>query len=308
MSNQHPSLLERAIGDAGDLLVVLASDRTVCEFNPAFAKSVGRVAKGVDFVQLIVEHARASISTELVRAAGGEEITIDVPHLRPDGSPIVVEYRVFPVEGGLVAALGRVRGNRPVEPSTLQRVQAELRAKSRMLDEIQLELTQVPFIDPVTGVWNRLQVLERLTTEWSRAERYGTPIACVLVQVEDMRVIRATDGSELANQMLKAVARRVKATCRDHDIVGRYNDDSFVIIGVQSDFQGVRSLCSRLREAIVDTPLSLNLREIHVSVRIGAATHKSEGVEILEDLFRVAEDALEAAVGIGDRISVIHEV
>ncbi len=307
MSNHDPSLLERAIGDAGDLLVVLASDRSVCEFNPAFEKCVGGASKGVDFVELILEHARASISADLVRAAGGEEITIDVPHRSADGSPIVVEYRFFPVEGGLVAALGRVRGDRPVERSTLQRVQAELRAKSRMLDEIQLELTQVPFIDPVTGVWNRLQVLERLTTEWSRAERYGTPIACVLVQVEDLRVIRTTDGNELTDQMLKAVARRVKSTCRDHDIVGRYNDDTFVIIGVQSDFKGVRSLCDRLRVAIVDTPLALSPREINVSVRIGAATHKSEGVEILEDLFRVAEEALAEAEGVSNHISVVHE-
>ena len=55
-----------------------------------------------------------------------------------------------------------------------------------MLDEIQMELTQVPFIDPVTGVWNRLQVIERLTGEWSRSERWGSPLACLMIDVEGL--------------------------------------------------------------------------------------------------------------------------
>jgi diguanylate cyclase (GGDEF)-like protein len=255
-------------------------------------------------MDLVEPGGRDRVLTELVKAAGGEEILLRVPHPGAD-APLVVEYRFFPVEGGVVAGIGRVMAAEDVD--ALGRAQAELREKARILDEIQLELTQVPFIDPVTGVWNRLQVIERLTGEWSRSERYGTPIACLMVEAEGLQDIRRRDGVALGDEVLKAVARRIKSVVRDHDVLGRYGGDRFVVVAIHSDADGAGALGRRIEQATSREPVNVGGRAISVPVRIGGATNRSEGVEILEDLFSVAASALDDARARAVPIAVVDE-
>jgi diguanylate cyclase (GGDEF)-like protein len=219
-------------------------------------------------------------------------VLVEVPHPQDDGRDVVVEYRFFPLEGGTVGAIGRRRAPDEALQDQLGRAKAELQQKSRMLDEIQMELTQVPFTDPVTGVWNRLQVIERLTMEWSRTERWGSPLACMLVEVDRIGDLRRRLGDGTADELLRVVARRLKSVVRDHDIVGRYGGATFVVIAVHCDAEGAKLLARRMAEGVRQEPAVVGGRSIPVGLRIGASTNRSGDVEILEDLFSVAERAL----------------
>jgi len=300
-------LSQRVLDGTSELVVVLGANRCVESMNPAFERQVQGARRGVDFMDLVPPAMHERVLTDLVRAAAGQEVSVTVPHVGPRGEVREYDYAFFPVEGANVAGLGRPRPEEADARAELSRTRAELRAKDRMLDEIQLELTQVPFIDPVTGVWNRLQVFERLTAEWSRCERYQSPLALLLVDVEDLGRVRARDGRALADELLKATARRIKATVRDHDIVGRYGGDRFVIVAVHSDFEGTLSLCRRIHLALENEPVSLEGRVHDVRLCIGGATSRSQGVEILEDLFQVAEGALEDARRAQERVRVATE-
>lgn len=303
------TLLETFFRDAPELLVLLSSNRRVRTANPAFRANVRGGRDGTDFMDLVAEDARDRVLSGLVRAAAGGEVVLEVPHPARGEERQLVEYRFFPVEGGMVAGIGRARQREEeVGPEeALGRAEAELKEKSRILDEIQLELTQVPFIDPVTGVWNRLQVIERLTGEWSRSERYGSPIACLLVDIEGLEEIRRREGAALGDDILKSIARRIKVLVRDHDIVGRYGGDRFVVLAVHADSEGARSLASRIEKSVLAEPFAVGGRTIRVNVRIGGATNRSEGVEILEDLFAVAGSALEDARSRSVTVSVVDE-
>lgn len=299
--------IDNLFRDSADLFVLLGTDRKVKTANPAFRQEIRGARAGVDFLDLVDPAGRDRFATALARAAGGATVLVEIDHEASTGGRRRVEYRFFPVEGGLTAGVGRVRGIEPAIADRLDRVSEELREKTRILDHIQIELTQVPFIDPVTGVWNRLQVVERLTGEWSRSERFGSPITCLLVEVEDMGDIRATHGQFVADEVLKAVARRIKRTVRDHDVVGRYGGDRFVVVAV-TDGDGARSLGARLRDAISGEPVAVNEKRVPVTMRVGGATNRSEGVEIMEDIFSVAESALEESRKKDDRVAVAEEV
>jgi diguanylate cyclase (GGDEF)-like protein len=301
-----PQVLETVFRDASDLLVVLQGNRRVRAANPAFRALVRGGRDGADFLDLVTASARDRVLSELVKAAGGTEVLLAVPHPGEEGAQRTVEYRFFPVEGGMVAGIGRVRPDEP-EDRSLDRTRAELREKSRILDEIQLELTQVPFVDPVTGVWNRLQVIERLTGEWSRTERYGSPIACLIVEIEGLDSVRARQGQAVGDEVLKALARRLKSVVRDHDIVGRYGGDRFVVIAVHADAEGGRALGRRIATSVGAEPVTVAGRSFPVTLRIGGATNRSDGVEILEDLFTVAMSALEDARSRSEAVLVVED-
>ena len=246
-------LLHILFRDAKDLVVVLESNSTVKGANPALDHLVGTPTQGREFMDLVAPGSRDIVLSRLVRVAAGDTLVIEVPHGRTDSEARVVEYRFFPIDDGRVAGIGRARDKEGGTREALGKARAELREKSRILDEIQLELTQVPFIDPVTGVWNRMQVIERLTGEWSRSERYGAPISSLLVEVEGLDALRAVDGPLLADEILKTVARRLKRVVRDHDIVGRFDGDTFVAVAVQCDGGGARSLARRILDDVSQT-------------------------------------------------------
>jgi diguanylate cyclase (GGDEF)-like protein len=302
-----PVSIDSLFRESADLFVLLGTDRKVKTSNPAFRSEIKGARAGADFLDLVDPQGRDRFATALARAAGGATVLVEIDHEGTTGGRRRVEYRFFPVEGGLTAGLGRMRAVEPAMADQLDRVNEELREKTRILDHIQIELTQVPFIDPVTGVWNRLQVIERLTGEWSRSERFGSPITCLLVEAEDLSEIRSRHGQFLADEVLKSVARRIKRTVRDHDVVGRYGGDRFVVVAV-TDGDGAKVLGGRLRDAVSNEPVAVNEKRVAVTIRIGGATNRSEGVEIMEDIFSVAETALEESRKKADRVAVADEV
>lgn len=302
------AFFEGLVREAPDPVVVLRSNRSIEFANEEFRRLAVNARPGVDFMTLVGPTSRDRVLGELAKAAGGKVCLLFVPHMNDKGGEQVVEYRFFPLDGGRVGGIGRVRGEIDDLGEALGRVQSELKAKSRMLDQIQLELTQVPFVDPVTGVWNRLQVIERLTGEWSRSERYGSPITCLLVDVENAEALRRTEGPAVADELLKAVARRLKSVVRDHDVVGRYGGDRFVVVAVHADGDGARSLGGRIRQHVCGEPVAVAGRSHGVAIRIGGATNKSEGVEILEDLFSVAESTLAEARTANEVFRVAEEL
>lgn len=291
--------------EASDPVVILAQDGTVALANRGLRAIAERARAGVPFLDLVSEAARTRVKPQLVRAAGGDEVLLEVPHPQSEGRDVVVEYRFFPIDGGRTAGLGRLREGQRALGDELGRTRAELVQKQRMLDEIQMELTQVPFIDPTTGVWNRMQVIERLTGEWSRSERWNSPIACLLVDVEDVEGpggLRQREGNVLADDVLKSVARRIKSVVRDHDIVGRYSESCFCVIAVQCAARGATSLATRIAARVDGEPVKAIGRVVPLRVRIGCSTNRAEGVEIMEDLFDVAFQALAEARTQGETI------
>ena len=299
--------IDNLFRDSADLFVLLGTDRKVKTANPAFRQEIRGARPGADFLDLVDPQGRDRFATALARAAGGATVLVEIDHDGSTGGRRRVEYRFFPVEGGLTAGVGRLRAVEPAMADQLDRVSEELREKTRILDHIQIELTQVPFIDPVTGVWNRLQVVERLTGEWSRSERFGSPITALIIEVEDIPEIRSRHGQFVSDEVLKSVARRIKRTVRDHDVVGRYGGDRFVVVAV-TDGDGAKALGGRLRDAISLEPVAVNEKRIPITMRIGGATNRSEGVEIMEDIFSVAATALAESRKKLDRVAVAEEV
>jgi diguanylate cyclase (GGDEF)-like protein len=294
-------------GDSGDLVVLLAQDGSVAYGNPALRAVLSQARRTVPFMDTVSEFAQGRVRRELVRAAAGEQVVIEIPHPTEEGRDVLVEYRFSPVDDGMTLGIGRVREKEKALGEKLGRAQAELRQKQRILDEIQIELTQVPFIDPVTGVWNRMQVIERLTGEWSRSERWGNPIACLIIEIEGLDELKKHEGNSISDEVLKAVARRIKSTVRDHDIVGRYGESRFVSIAVHCACKGAVHLAERISAAVIDEPIKVAGRTVRVQLRIGCCTNRSDGVEIMEDLFSVAHEALAEARHRTDPIYCVSE-
>lgn len=148
--------------------------------------------------------------------------------------------------------------------------------------------------DFLTGWHNRRYLHERLKEELSGAQRQGTGLTCLLIDLDRFKQINDGHGHLVGDMALREAAQRVNAHTRDSDAAARFGGDEFVVlapgIGVE---QGV-ALAERIRRAVADAPLRVSDEiSLPLTVSIGVATIFPERGAF--DLQALAEQLLASA-------------
>jgi diguanylate cyclase (GGDEF)-like protein len=159
---------------------------------------------------------------------------------------------------------------------------------ARLYDETRslLEETQrLALTDPLTGIANRRAITEMLERELYASERYDTPFAFMILDLDDLKVINDSGGHNLGDLALKRFAGVLKKAARRGDIVGRYAGDEFVVVLSKTDRAAAERGVDRIFSALRRTGL-------HAS--IGVAMFPDDGTNA-QMLFFAADEALYAA-------------
>ena len=129
--------------------------------------------------------------------------------------------------------------------------------------------------DPLTGLWNRRYLDERLREEIERALRQDDPrFSVLLVDLNDFKRINDEHGHGTGDECLKFVARFLESHLRDHDICCRTGGDEFTVILPEANAQGAERLIRRLREQLMRCNTS---RSLPVQLSVGSATWPVHG-------------------------------
>lgn len=159
---------------------------------------------------------------------------------------------------------------------------------ARLYDETRrlLEETQrLALTDSLTGIPNRRALQELLDRELHNSERYDTPFAYVILDLDDLKKINDSGGHSLGDLALRRFAQVLKKNARKGDILARYAGDEFVLIMTQSDREQTLIGVERLLAA---------LRRNGLASSIGVSMFPSDGTEG-QTLFFAADEALYVA-------------
>ncbi|HEX5614096.1 MAG TPA: EAL domain-containing protein [Acidimicrobiia bacterium] len=149
-----------------------------------------------------------------------------------------------------------------------------------------------PFgVDDLTGLPGRAALLDRMHVAMARAQREHRRIAVVFVDVDGMKDVNDSFGHEIGDHVLRTVARRLLAEVRTSDTVTRFGGDEFVVLfdGVGDDREALH-LASRLRDAIVKSPIGSSMGDLSVTASFGLAV--SEPENRASDILRRADHAM----------------
>ena len=158
--------------------------------------------------------------------------------------------------------------------------------------------------DPLTGLPNRALLLDRLEVSLARAERNGTGVAVLFLDLDHFKVVNDSLGHARGDQLLVAAAERLKEALRQGgDTVARFGGDEFVILC--EDLKGVadaRRIAERVGE-LLTAPFLLAQEDVFVTASTGIAF--SQGGADAADLLRDADAAMYQAKERGrDRFEV----
>ena len=98
------------------------------------------------------------------------------------------------------------------------------------LERREEELAFLATHDPLTGLPNRTLILDRAEQMLARGQRTKTPVAALFIDLDNFKAINDTMGHGVGDELLRAVAARLKAVVRQIDALGRLGGDEFVVI------------------------------------------------------------------------------
>jgi diguanylate cyclase (GGDEF)-like protein len=169
------------------------------------------------------------------------------------------------------------------------------------------ELAFIATHDTLTGLPNRMLILDRTEQMLVRARRHQTPVAALFIGLDNFKSINETLSHVAGNQLLRAVAERLDDIVRDTDALGRLGGDEFVIIAEELSLgEGPERIAERVHEALKGSFTLAGEHEAHVIVTasIGIATVAGSSAE---KLLRDADIAMYQAKWDGKNRHVVFE-
>lgn len=141
-------------------------------------------------------------------------------------------------------------------------------AIKKLMDAEQLK--RLAFRDGLTGALNYRALEEMLHREMERAQRYNTPFALIMLDVDYFKKINDTYGHLAGDLALKSLTDVLNATLRQSDMVFRYGGEEFVVLLPHADLDTGRRLAERIREAVAKMPLASGVK---ITVSLGVSEY-----------------------------------
>jgi len=155
----------------------------------------------------------------------------------------------------------------------------------------QEQLEYLANYDALTGLGNRNLFMSQLKVGLDRAARHNRRLALIFIDLDNFKGINDTLGHDTGDQLLAEVARRLKASVRQEDVVCRLGGDEFTVY--VEDFADPEALVSTAQRLVhsISEPYQLGQHRLEVTASVGISIYPNDGTTITE-LIKNADTAM----------------
>ena len=176
----------------------------------------------------------------------------------------------------------------------------------RLDNETKNKLHQLTYHDNVTGLPNRDLFHDRVQYEIHNAKRRGNLLAVLVLGLDRFSKINDTLGHQAGDQLLNAVATRLKDTLRENDTVSRYSSDVFTIALANLHItRDVARIASKINQ-VLNKPFEISGIELFVTASIGISVYPIDS-DTPESLFKDAEATMHRVKKLGGNTYEFYE-
>ncbi len=209
----------------------------------------------------IVAHGARELAAAVPRlAAGGEVGAALLLPLAVRGEVEVVVILVRRLDGGQVDGGplgGRPLGGAPLGGDLIPFDEHAVQCAATLVDQAATALALLRAraeagTDPVTGCMNHRAMRRRLNEEIGRATRTDGRLACLLIDLDNFKLVNDRHGHSAGDVLLREVAQALMGEFRAFDRVARYGGDEFVVILAGADLESAVIAAERARERMLE--------------------------------------------------------
>ena len=154
------------------------------------------------------------------------------------------------------------------------------------------EMRQLAETDPLTGLFNRRALRERLERELARAQRNNPVLSCLMLDIDLFKRLNDTFGHELGDRVLTQLAELLRREQRAIDVLARLGGEEFVVLLPETGIRGARIYAERILRKVSAATLGTVQHPAQITVSIGIATFPDERVHDPDSLLRLADTNL----------------
>jgi diguanylate cyclase (GGDEF)-like protein len=170
------------------------------------------------------------------------------------------------------------------------------------------QLEKLSATDPLTGLYNRRFLEQRIEEELSRSSRQGLDLAIMMIDLDHFKNYNDLCGHLAGDKVLQRVAQLLKASAREMDILTRYGGEEFCVILPSTSQKEALLVAERMRKTIENErfPKEDGLPLGHLTISIGIATFPHAG-KLAKGLINSADKALYRAKQQGRNCSIVFD-
>ncbi len=275
---------QQLVRHSSDAVLIVGRDGRIRYQTPSVVRVLGYLAvdlDGADFERVLHPDAVSHFSSfldQLVHGASETVRTVDARLLRADDSVIhaeIVGVHLLdnPDVNGIVLTIRDVTGRRTLED----------------------QLRHQAFHDALTGLSNRALFLDRVEHALARIRRSDSPIPAVaFIDLDDFKLVNDSLGHGAGDELLRAVADRLRGCLRSGDTPARLGGDEFaVLLEDAPDARAVVEVAERILDSL-HAPIIVEGREVYARASIGIATRRGP-TTTPDELLRNADLAMYTA-------------
>ena len=159
------------------------------------------------------------------------------------------------------------------------------------------------FVDDVTGAYNARYLFTALDHEIRRAERYGTQLALLFLDIDRFKLVNDQHGHLVGSRTLRRLAEVLAQCIRQVDTLARYGGDEFTILLVDTSLESGLQIAERIRNAVAQATFETrSSTPFKVTVSVGVSAFPMHG-RAAEGLIDMADKAMYRSKSLGrDRV------
>lgn len=230
------------------------------------------------------------------RSAGGaqdahfEQLLSDNSHA---GNPLISEYRLLYEEYCVLK-------------QRLLLLDKEKNSLKTQLSDRERSLDLATRIDPMTGLANRRDIMEKIEREWSRSERHQRTFSIMLADLDNFKRLNDKYGYNDGDDVLVEVSRVLWGCVRSEDVCARWGGEEFLFLLTETNIEGALTVARKVLDSISMTEFKANRPGIRITASIGLCEYQS-GESIHECVARAYQALRQAKQEGKDRFVVAEQ-
>jgi diguanylate cyclase (GGDEF)-like protein len=240
-------------------------------------------------------------ATEATGATGGVILTADVPRVSrgvTSGDPSQRLDVPLRTEQGTVSTLRLFSGAEPFDEDARDAAkwiatQAEIALENAHLHRL---VQQQALTDDLTSLPNRRRFMSEFRREAQRADRSGTALSVIVLDIDDFKKVNDTWGHETGDAVLRGLAEALAAATRSVDLAARLGGEEFAVLLPNTDAEGAEGVAERIQRDLAAISIPVRDGTLHVTASFGISSFPDLASlgELLNDADRCLYEAKRA--------------
>lgn len=240
---------------------------------------VTSVANGKEALALFRKRFFPIVLTDwLMPEMDGPELCKAIRAEKPKGYVYIVLLTAKDSKDDIISGLESGADDYLTKPAHRAELIARLKNGLRILElekslkEANEEIRALSITDPLTGIYNRGYLNERLPQEIKRSIRYKRSISLILCDIDHFKSVNDKFGHVAGDTILKGFVGCITASIRDQiDWSARYGGEEFLIVLPETDFLGAKHLAERLRVVVSEKDHTIGDNEVRITASFGVS-------------------------------------